>query len=91
MCFVGDDQDKTQEKNKNNYLKDQRSSNNIKYFYTEDKNYINKLSEKSSKGSKKGRWDKYEHLRFMNACLRYGSKWKKVNNLKFLIKYSKKL
>jgi len=28
---------------------------------------------------KRGRWTKEEHIRFIKACLLYGSKWKKVN------------
>jgi hypothetical protein len=39
-------------------------------------------SSKDNKGEfKNGRWQPFEHLRFIKGCLLYGNNWKKVSNI----------
>lgn len=66
----------------NNISKNQKSLN----LNTKPKRKLKKLKEDKITQSKiqqnTGRWSKEEQKNFINACLIYGSNWKKVNKTK---------
>lgn len=41
-------------------------------------NNINNTNNAIKSSFNNGRWTKEEHFKFINACLKYGSNWKKV-------------
>jgi SHAQKYF class myb-like DNA-binding protein len=57
-----------------------KSKNNKKIFNTFDYNILDGSNPDDKTGKEEGRWTYEEHLKFIEAIIKYGKKWKDIQN-----------